>query len=165
MDGVSRRHKILESLSNASTAITARAFANEMNVSRQVIVGDIALLRAEGHEIIATSKGYQINRHEGNVITIVATHKPEETFQELTILVNNSIEIVDVTIEHPIYGEITGTLGIKSHADIKHFLEQEPELLSSLSGGIHLHRLRYFNELELTNALQELKNHGFIYEN
>jgi transcriptional regulator of NAD metabolism len=55
-----RRKAILEKLETSSDPITGTALADFFQVSRQVIVQDIALLRASGLGILATSNGYLI---------------------------------------------------------------------------------------------------------
>ena len=56
MAGEERRAKIRERLGKKPVA--AGELARELGVSRQVIVQDVALLRAEGLEIVATNRGY-----------------------------------------------------------------------------------------------------------
>lgn len=55
MNGEERRAKLKERLGAAP--VSATALAKELGVSRQVIVQDIALLRAEGEHILSTNRG------------------------------------------------------------------------------------------------------------
>ena len=57
MTAAQRRSAIYAQLTQASAPVSATTFAQRFSVSRQVIVGDIALLRAEGHSITATPRG------------------------------------------------------------------------------------------------------------
>ncbi len=167
--GDKRRHEILKQLSNNTEAQSASKFAKELGVSRQVIVGDVALLRAQGHPIKATSKGYVMYIDDKRFIAKIAViHKEEETEKELRLLVDQGAYVLDVSVEHPIYGEITGQLDIKSHEDIDEFLvdieNKETELLSSLTKGVHLHTISCESKEHYEKVLYALSEHGFLIE-
>ena len=167
MTGNIRRSNILQKLSNTDQAIPAREFASQYDVSRQIIVGDIALLRAEGHPIIASNRGYLIKEKSDGWIKkyLAMNHKKEETQLELEIFVEYGVFVESVTVEHPIYGEITGYLNIKTKEDIKLFLKQEAELLSTLTEGIHIHTVLCEN-IEDYNAVKErLEKENLLYQN
>lgn len=167
MDGNQRRNKILTLLSTSTKAMPAREFAENYDVSRQVIVGDIALLRAEGHPIIATNKGYMIKEKiEGMIKKYIAVnHTKEETRQELEAFIKHGVIVESVTVEHPAYGEITGQLNIKTQEDIENFLDIKPELLSTLTQGVHIHTI-LCNSDETYNILKEdLQKQSLLYEN
>ncbi len=67
MTGEMRRQKIIETLHNSDKLMGGALLAKEFKVSRQVIVQDIALLRAAGYEIEATNRGYRIlNKSSAN---------------------------------------------------------------------------------------------------
>ena len=55
-----RRQAIRELLQNSKQPVSASVLAARFAVSRQIIVGDIALLRAAGADISATPRGYVI---------------------------------------------------------------------------------------------------------
>ena len=166
MTGEQRREEILTILNENVTAIPARILAEKYNVSRQIIVGDIALLRAQGINIIATHRGYLIKREVENKIlkTIAVNHNKLQTREELELLVNMGVEVVDVTVEHSIYGQITGQLDIKSQDDINDFLKENPILLSSLTEGTHLHSIYCDDDQHYLEIINALKKAGFLYE-
>ena len=58
MDAKTRRKEILNIIKYNMEPVSGSALAKKLNVSRQVIVQDIALLRAENNDIISTHKGY-----------------------------------------------------------------------------------------------------------
>ena len=58
MTAARRRDEILQALAGASGPVSAAALAARLGVSRQVVVGDVALLRAAGSPIVATPRGY-----------------------------------------------------------------------------------------------------------
>lgn len=165
MHGDLRRTQIITKLIDSEHAISANQFAKTFNVSRQIIVGDIALLRAQGHDIIATGKGYLINRIDENmkIYTLAMQHSHHDTQKELEIFIKHHAHVLDVTVEHPIYGSLTGQLDIRTHEDITLFISQNPELLASLTNGIHLHRIAISKE-HYPNLMIDLKKHAFLYE-
>lgn len=164
--GKNTRHTIiLEQLSKANEPISATSLASHCNVSRQLIVGDIALLRASGHQIVATHKGYILNpTHLKHTKQLVFKHTPSETELELTILVEHHCKILDVQIQHSTYGSITGELNIETLDDIKHFIQQGSPLISTLSDGIHIHTIEYDDPNHLQKAIIELKKHNLLYK-
>lgn len=171
MSPTMRRQAILEYISNRSTAISARKLAEKYAVSRQVIVGDIALLRAEGHDILSTPRGYiqsipaeKNSFYEGK---IVCFHTPEQAEEELQIIVDNGGCVMDVSVDHPLYGSLTGKLKIATRHDIKEFLNDvkkyETKMLASLTDGVHTHLIQCEN-LEVFNRIKnELARHGILY--
>ena len=62
MNADSRRKEILQLLERQSGPLSAGRLAGRLGVSRQIIVGDIALLRASGTDITATPRGYILTR-------------------------------------------------------------------------------------------------------
>ena len=169
MEAASRRQAILDQLRMADRPVSASALAAGLNVSRQIIVGDIALLRAGGAEISATPRGYVLPRAtDGITRTIACRHTLAQTGQELDILVDNGCTVLDVIVEHPVYGQLTGQLQISSRYDVEQFLARirgsDAAPLSMLTGGLHLHTLRCPNEDAYTRACAALKAAGLLLD-
>lgn len=167
MEAASRRQAILDRLRTADRPVSASALAAGLNVSRQIIVGDIALLRAGGAEISATPRGYVLPRAtDGITRTIACRHMLAQTGQELDILVDNGCTVLDVIVEHPVYGQLTGQLQISSRYDVEQFLarirDSDAAPLSMLTGGLHLHTLCCPNEDAYTRACAALKAAGLL---
>ncbi|MFR6335402.1 MAG: transcription repressor NadR [Oscillospiraceae bacterium] len=167
MEAASRRQAILDQLRTADRPVSASALAAGLNVSRQIIVGDIALLRAGGAEISATPRGYVLPRAtDGITRTIACRHTLAQTGQELDILVDNGCTVLDVIVEHPVYGQLTGQLQISSRYDVEQFLarirDSDAAPLSMLTGGLHLHTLCCPNEDAYTRACAALKAAGLL---
>ena len=163
MEAASRRQAILDQLRTADRPVSASALAAGLNVSRQIIVGDIALLRAGG----ATPRGYVLPRAtDGITRTIACRHTLAQTGQELDILVDNGCTVLDVIVEHPVYGQLTGQLQISSRYDVEQFLarirDSDAAPLSMLTGGLHLHTLCCPNEDAYTRACAALKAAGLL---
>lgn len=169
MEAASRRQAILDQLRTADRPVSASALAAGLNVSRQIIVGDIALLRAGGAEISATPRGYVLPRAtDGITRTIACRHTLAQTGQELDILVDNGCTVLDVIVEHPVYGQLTGQLQISSRYDVEQFLARirgsDAAPLSMLTGGLHLHTLCCPNEDAYTRACAALKAAGLLLD-
>ncbi|MHC5218397.1 3H domain-containing protein [Enterococcus sp. LJL128] len=171
MDGGTRRSEILEVLKTAEKPVSASRLAKRFSVSRQIIVGDVALLRAAGLEVTATARGYLLEQQDDNglVVKIACQHQPEQTEEELTAIVELGGEVLDVIVEHPIYGELTGNLRIKSQKDVGDFIKaykkSRASLLSELTGGIHLHTIRCENQQMVEAVKEELARKGILYQN
>ena len=167
MNAETRRKKILERLSVADGPVSATALAGIFSVSRQVIVGDIALLRASGADITATPRGYILAKeHVGLTKTVAVKHTIDQTEQELCIFVDNGCIVEDVIVDHHVYGQLVGALQLSSRYDVSQFMERLHKgggsALSSLTDGIHLHTLRCPNEAAFRRACAELKQAGLL---
>lgn len=148
MDTSKRRKKIIEKLNASNAPLSASTLAKAFSVSRQIIVGDIALLRAEGNNIISTPRGYIIKENDFSfpfVGIIACKHTQAQLKDELYTIVDCGGVIIDVAIEHNIYGELIGKLNLSSRHEVDLFLEsvndENSRPLSTLSGGIHLHHI------------------------
>ena len=169
MDAVTRREAILRALNAADGPVSASALAAQFHVSRQIIVGDIALLRAAGEAISATPRGYVPARTEQGITRTVACRHPiEGTEQELQIMVDNGCTVLDVVVEHAVYGQLTGQLQIRSRYDVAQFMERlvsdGAKPLSSLTDGIHLHTLLCPDEPAFRRTQAVLRAEGFLFE-
>jgi len=164
-----RREQLLGILRQASNPISGHELADRLGVSRQVIVQDCALLRAAGHDVVATPRGYVLPHREPCVRAVLATrHDRHHTEDELTIMVDHGLKVLDVIVEHPVYGELRGSLMMASRADVREFAQRvdsgEVALLSELSGGVHLHTVEAPSEDRLDRARQALRESGFLVE-
>lgn len=147
------------------------ALAERFGVSRQAVVHDVAILRAEGSPIVATVRGYLLvpaaDRLPYRAIVAVR-HRPEETEDELMTLVDLGVRAVDVVIEHPLYGELRGELHLASPADVRAWAEATRRagvhLLSELTDGAHLHTLEAASEARLDDARAALAARGFLLD-
>lgn len=67
MSGKERREEILQRITNSKTPVSGAALAKSCEVSRQVIVQDIALIRAAGYDVIVRHEVYGELRAELNI--------------------------------------------------------------------------------------------------
>ena len=146
MQAKARRQAILEHLRQASRPVSAGYLAERFSVSRQVVVGDVALLRAGGADISATPRGYVILKADSGLVRQVACrHDAAGMEAELCAMVDQGCTVLDVIVDHPIYGQLTGPLQLSSRYDVSQFLlrcgASDARPLSDLTGGIHLHTL------------------------
>lgn len=170
--GEKRRNLILTWLKDEREPITGKELSERSNVSRQVIVQDISLLKATGEPIMATARGYVYLRdnHENERATrvIVVKHTAEQTAEELYTLVDHGVTVRNVMVEHPIYGDITGSLMIKNRKEADAFLEElkhtGASLLSRLTEGVHLHEIEAEREVQLDQACEALRMLGYLLE-
>lgn len=168
MDAEQRRARILSMLNKAEKPLSASALAAEFSVSRQIIVGDVALLRASGNEITATPRGYRIFKSTGAVEhRIACRHDSAGMQEELYIIVDQGCTIRDVIVEHPIYGQITGQLDLSSRHDVDEFIKESNKAsakpLSLLTEGIHLHTVLCPNEETAKRVVAALEAKGILY--
>lgn len=167
--GDKRRDLILQWLKNSAEPIPARVLAEKTNVSRQVIVQDISLLKARNESIMATAQGYlylpAVDTQKPTRL-IACCHLPEETEKELTLIVDHGVRILDVIVEHPMYGQLTASLLIKNRQDVKHFIRQIQEkkasLLSELTEGVHLHTLEADTQEQLDEVCAALARENIL---
>lgn len=167
MTSKKRREEIIKLLINNNSAIKGTRLAELFSVTRQIIVKDIAILRAEGKNIIATPDGYILNKDINKVKTIIAVnHNSKETMEELEIVVKYGGMIENVIIEHPLYGELRGNLMIKNLNDLykfeKEYNNNNAKPLSNLTNGIHLHTIAADSEDDIEEIKRELKERGFL---
>lgn len=144
MGAVERREEILTRLAATTDPLPAWYLGEQLGVSRQVVVGDVALLRAAGHAIRATNRGYVLTRPTGRPRRSVAVqHRREDIAAELGSIVEAGGTVLDVSIEHRLYGQITVDLLIRDTEDLDYFLARLPEssILSELTNGWHTHTI------------------------
>jgi hypothetical protein len=162
-----RRQAILNRLRDADQPLSATRLAGEFSVSRQIIVGDVALLRAAGENIAATPRGYVMEpRAAGVRRTVACCHSAQDMGRELELIVDQGCAVEDVIVEHSLYGQLTGRLELSSRYDVGEFIRKvcasEAKPLSDLTGGIHLHTLRCPDQAAYQRVTAELDRAGFL---
>lgn len=160
------RRKFIRETLTAQRPISASALAEQCAVSRQVIVGDIALLRAAGLDIVATPRGYKLGERSGLLRTVACVHDAGGLEPELLAMVDNGCTVLDVVVEHPLYGQITGQLQLSSRYDVQQFLEKSKTAapLSSLTKGVHIHNLRCPSEEAFQRVRERLMALEILYD-
>lgn len=168
-DSEARREKLLRILRDASEPVSGTELAGLLGVSRQVVVQDIALLRAVNKNILSTNKGYILFREERPAKahrTVKVCHTDGQIADELNTVVDLGGSVLDVVVEHEIYGQITVDLILRNRADVAAFvarLEQcGSKALNELTGGVHFHTLEADSEAVLDRIEKELAEKGYL---
>ena len=163
MKSVERREKILELISKSEKPVSGAMIAERTGVSRQVIVRDIASLKEDGCDIIATSRGYILSRAE-RVYKVV--HTDEDIEKELWAIVDNGGEVKNVFVWHRIYGRIEGDLNISTAADVTEYMKSlkngRSSPLKNVTSGYHYHTVYADSEAVLDKIEVVLKDMGFL---
>ena len=172
MNGNERRQHIVEQLRASAAPVSGSALARSTNVSRQVIVQDIALLRADGHDIVATNRGYVLR--EGGASFDVPTrlvkvhHTVDQLEDELTTIVDLGGAVLNVMVNHRVYGQITANLDIRSRRDVTRYLHDirsgKSTPLMTVTSGYHFHRIAADSEDVLDEIEAALAQKGYLAE-
>ena len=165
-----RRQALLNILKNTTQPISATALAARFDVSRQVIVGDVALLRSAGEQISATPRGYVMGQERSGLLRQIAVkHDTAQLEAELNAIVDHGCTVVDVIVEHPVYGQLVGTLQLANRYDVGQFINRctgfSAHPLSNLTDGIHLHTLLCPDENAFLRVKEELGRQGVLLDN
>ncbi|MGL4873903.1 MAG: 3H domain-containing protein [Clostridium sp.] len=167
MKSKERREDIIKRIYESEGPLKGIELADYYGVTRQVIVKDIAIIRASGKEVIATPDGY-IFKDEKNIFKeiIVVNHNNEDMRKELEIVIKYGGVIEDVIVTHSLYGEIRGIIMVKNLNEIDKFLDkynkEKTMPLSVLTNGIHMHTILAMDKEGLELIKLELKSAGIL---
>ena len=164
-----RKEKIIEEIKKSNKPISASTLAKKLGVSRQIIVGDVALIRASGTNIIATPRGYILDSKQQNqTYTIAVNHSQEQMADELYTIVDLGGCAIDVIVDHPVYGQLTGKLHLSSRYDVDQFIKKvnnnQAKPLSQLTDGLHLHTIQCPNEDTYQRIVSALDEKGYLFK-
>lgn len=168
MDGDNRRKKLLTILKETTAPISGEKIASLLGVSRQVIVQDIALLRASDEMILSTNRGYLIYPGNKGCHSRIfrVSHSTDAIKDELYSIVDCGGYIKNVCVEHEVYGMIQADLSIGSRRDVDLFVKKvnhsKSVPLKALGGNIHLHTIEAENDAILDEIEQVLKEKGYL---
>lgn len=170
MDGNKRREKLIEIIKSSKKPVSGGELASLLGVSRQVIVQDIALLRASDIEIISTTKGYMlIQSDEAKYQRVISVkHSTEDIEDELCTIVDNGGKVLDVHVIHEIYGQIVTELIIRNRNDVYDFVKQVKEKkivpLKELTAGTHHHTIEADSEETLDRIEEALRKKNYLLD-
>lgn len=168
MSGKERREKIIRLLTEDHKPVRGRELASMFGVSRQVIVQDIAILRAEKYEIASTNTGYLLTNQEMPSRVFKVTHTDKEVEDELKLIVDYGGIVEDVFVFHKIYGTVRADLNIRSRVDIEQFMKDihsgKSSLLKNITSGYHYHTVEAPTEALLDLIQEKLAQKGFLAE-
>ena len=166
MTTAQRREEILALLNQADAPIAAKDLAARFGVSRQVIVQDLAVIRASRPNIISTNRGYILQQQEtGCLREFKVRHTPEQAGQELNLIVDHGGRVKNISISHRVYGRITAEMDIRSRQDVQEFLQAlaggASTVLSTATDGYHYHLVEAATPDRLDLIGQALQDAGF----
>lgn len=166
MSGLERREKIVSLLKSNEKAIPAKTLADMFSVSRQVIVQDIALLRASGYDVISTNRGYLLNQPVTVSCVLKVYHTDEQIEDELNTIVDLGGTAVDVSVRHKIYGPMEAPLLINSRRKVQEFMKElnsgKSSPLKNITSGYHYHKIEAESEEMLKVIENALREKGYL---
>lgn len=165
MKADNRRKEIITLLLSENRAVSGGELSDRLNASRQIIVQDIAVLRAAGYDIISTHSGYIIKASPLKERVFKLRHTSEQTVDELTTVVELGGTVVDVFVWHKVYGKVSAQLNIFSIRGVEQFADgiksgKSSELMH-ITSGYHYHTVRAENEETLDKIEKALNEKGY----
>ena len=161
-----RREEILRILRRATEPVPAKELAARFRVSRQVIVQDMAVIRASNADIASTYRGYVVWNSPESTREFKVRHREEDTERELNLIVDCGGKIKNISISHRVYGRITAEMDVQSRWDVKEFMKAitggKSTMLSNATSGYHYHLVQADSEERLDLIGQELERAGFL---
>ena len=168
MTGSERRAAIIKQIQKSSKPVSGSLLAKSFNVSRQIIVQDIALIRAKGYDIISTNRGYILNIPQSVRRVFKVQHTDEELTDELYAIVDLGGCVENVMVNHKVYGHIEAKLNIGSRRNAYEFMNDiksgKSSPLKNITSNYHYHTVSADSEETLDLIENELRRMGFLIE-
>lgn len=168
MTGAERREGIINKIRNSKNPVSGTALAELYQVSRQVIVQDIALIRAAGYDIISTNRGYLLNTPVGVSRIFKLSHTDEQLEDELCSIVDLGGKIVNVMVNHRVYGHLEAELNISSRRNVADFMNDirsgKSSPLKNITSNYHYHTIEADTEETLSLIGEMLERKGYLIE-
>ena len=161
-----RRGEILKILKQTEVPIAARELAGRFGVSRQVIVQDLAVIRASTPGILSTTKGYVMEQDSSCTREFKVRHSQDKAAQELNLIVDCGGHVKNISISHRVYGRVSAEMDIRSRQDVTEFIaalnDSQSTVLSTATSGYHYHLVEAASEERLNLIGEQLKAAGFL---
>ena len=168
LNGSERRKKIVSLMRESEKPLSGTELGRQTGVSRQVVVQDIALLRTQGYEIVSTARGYFLEENRQLTRLVKVFHTNEQVEYELTTIVDLGGTVLNVMVNHRIYGKVTAPLQIKNRRDVKAFVSDlesgKSTPLLNVTSGYHFHEITAESEEALDEIEEALKSKGYLAE-
>ena len=166
MTGSERREAILNRIKSSERPVAGRALAASYDVSRQVIVQDIALIRASGYNIISTNRGYILSEPSTVSRTFKVRHTDEQLEEELYSIVDLGGGVRNVMVNHKGYGQMEAPLNITSRRKAAEFIADirsgKSSPLKNITSDYHYHVVEADSEARLDMIEKMLDQKGFL---
>ena len=164
--GDRRREGILAVIRGSDTPVPAKTLAETYQVSRQVIVQDIALIRAAGYDIIATNRGYLLHEPKRVCRAFKVSHTEEQLEDELCTMVDLGGKVQDVYVNHHVYGRLRAELNITSRRHVAEFMHDiqsgKSSPLMKVTSNYHYHTVEADSEATLDLIQEALQEKGYL---
>lgn len=168
MTGSERRTDIVRQIQQTQTPVPAKRLAALYSVSRQVIVQDIALIRAAGYDIISTNRGYILTGQQRVSRVFKVEHTDEQLSEELCAIVDLGGTVENVMVNHRVYGHLEAALHISSRRQVTEFLNDirsgKSSPLKNITSNYHYHKVTADSEETLDLIEEDLRRRGFLVE-
>ncbi|XCP85712.1 transcription repressor NadR [Roseburia hominis] len=168
MNGSERREQIISRIKSSNGPVSGKALAELFSVSRQVIVQDIALIRAAGYDIISTNRGYILNSPQAVTRIFKVSHTDEQLEDELCTIVDLGGKVVNVMVNHHVYGHMEAALNVNSRRKVKAFLADiqsgKSSPLMKITSNYHYHLVEADSEETLDEIERALKEKEYLVE-
>lgn len=166
ISGQERRERIIQILKESEKPISGVELAKQLQVSRQIIVQDMALIRANGIDVIATNRGYVCAETKEARRVFKVIHTDEQVEEELNLFVDLGGKVEDVFVYHKVYGVIKVPMNIKSRRDVLKYMEGissgKSTNLMKLTSNYHYHTIVAEDEQILDLIQEELQQKGYL---
>lgn len=166
MTGAERREAIIEQIRESAVPVSGKKLAESYDVSRQVIVQDIALIRAAGYEILSTNRGYVLNEPASVSRTFKVKHTDDQLEEELYSIVDLGGCVRNVMVNHKVYGHMEAPLNITSRRKAAEFIEDirrgKSSPLKNITSDYHYHVVEADSEETLDLISDMLEAKGFL---
>ena len=168
MTGSERRTAIMDQIKNSDRPVSGSALARTFQVSRQVIVQDMAVIRASTPGILSTTRGYVLQQDKDIACTreFKVRHGQEQAAEELNLIVDCGGRVKNISISHRVYGRVTAEMDIRSRQDVNEFVQainsSHSSVLSSATSGYHYHLIEASSQARLDLIGEQLKKAGFL---
>ena len=166
LTGAQRREEIVKCIKTNHGPISGKTLAQNYGVSRQIIVQDIALIRAAGHDIISTNKGYILNKRNVASRVFKVKHTDEQLEEELCSIIDLGGTVVNVMVDHRVYGHMEAPLDITSRRKAMELINDiktgKSTPLKNITSGYHYHTIEADSEEVLDLIENMLLEKGFL---
>lgn len=166
MKNEDRREKIIQILQASQEPVSGVDLSKRLQVSRQVIVQDIALLRAKDYEIMSTNRGYVLTSPQECSRVFKVIHTDEQVEEELQSIIDLGGWVKDVFVYHKVYGVVKADMNLHSRRDIAAYMKElesgKSSLLKNVTSGYHYHTVVARDEKTLDLIQEALADKGFL---
>ncbi len=168
LTGADRRKRLVSLMREAGQPLSGAKLGQATGVSRQVVVQDIALLRTEGYSIVSTARGYRLDENTQAMRLFKVFHTDAQVEDELNTIVDSGGMVLEVMVNHRVYGKVTAPLRIANRRDVRAFVSDlntgKSTPLLNVTAGYHFHRICADSEEILDEIADALRRKGYLAE-